>query len=189
MGVKDIMLDLETLGTKSNSVITAVSLVLFDVDEHYSTEDVKRLSCFRENLLIQDGLDLGCEVDGGAITFWLEQEPEARADLFDPTPRHCAPVLRDLNKWWDHHEPDRIWSHKDFDIPALTNLYHKAKVKVPWLYKRAMDLRTIKEKALLIGIPLFVLPEGFVLHSAGDDSKRQILELQHYWNGISSFAR
>ena len=65
----DLMLDLETLGTSNNALITQIGACYFD---RYSGKLGKQ---FLENIQIQDGLNKGFEVDEGAIRFWLEHEP------------------------------------------------------------------------------------------------------------------
>ena len=56
----NLMIDLETMGTKSDSIITQIGLVLFDRD--------KIVSEFKVNVDINDSLRRGLSVEGEHYT-------------------------------------------------------------------------------------------------------------------------
>ena len=68
------MIDLETMGTKSDSIITQIGLVLFDRD--------KIVSEFKVNVDINDSLRLGLSVEGDTLYWWLKQSDEARKSIY-----------------------------------------------------------------------------------------------------------
>jgi hypothetical protein len=68
--MKDIMIDIETLGTGTRGLITQIGACYFD----RNTGEIGDKFC--ENIQIQDALDNGFEVRGDTIKFWLEQDKE-----------------------------------------------------------------------------------------------------------------
>ena len=62
---QNLMIDLETLGTKPNSAILSIGAVYFDKDglgeEFYANVD------------LQDSIDSGFDIDASTVYWWLSQ--------------------------------------------------------------------------------------------------------------------
>jgi len=132
--MKDLMLDIETLGTGTRSLITQVGACYFD---RYTGEIGDK---FCENIIIQDSLDNGFEVRGDTIKFWLEQDKEIIQKMI----KNALPVTKVLGHFREFYIKDTIaWAHATFDFPILTNAYHLMKMKQPIPYKLMRDIRTL----------------------------------------------
>jgi len=137
--MNDLMVDIETLGTKSNSVITQIGAVFFD---RYTGKTGEELSI---NIQIQDCLDKGLQVDAGAIKFWLGQT--GRSFLKEPVALQTA--LDSLRKHYKLHKDVLVWAHATFDFPILANAYEVIKQGFAFLYKNLRDIRTLVDLAKL----------------------------------------
>ena len=128
--MNDLMLDIETLSTCNNAVITQIGCIYFD---RYSGEKKEEILI---NIDIQSCLDDGLIVDKGTLLFWYEHIPT----FLDNT----VTLLDALKKLSEFIKKDSIvWSHATFDIPIICNSYKIKKVEVPFHYKNTRDIRTL----------------------------------------------
>lgn len=156
----DMMVDIETLGTGPNSVITQIGACYFD----RNTGEIGET--FLVNIRIQDCLDKGLIVDGGAIKFWFEQDHK---DFLE------API--DLGKALGHFKQfckkDAIvWAHATFDFPRIAEAYRTIKQSLPYSYRNTRDIRTLVD---LSNVPYKKYKREGVHHNALDDCKYQVL--------------
>ena len=129
--MKDLMVDIETLGTGRNAVITQIGACYFD----RNTGEVG--DTFLVNIRIQDCLDNGLEVDAGAIKFWFDQE---HRDFLE------APVdlTKALGQFKQFCKKGTIaWAHATFDFPIIANAYKVIKQGMPFPYRGMRDIRTL----------------------------------------------
>jgi len=136
MGMKNIMLDLETMGTSSDSAIVSIGAVVFD-------QDLGIIDRFYKTINLQSCLDRGFIVDGGTITWWLNQSEEARKEL-----KNSKTTIKDALKAFQDWLPKghiQIWGNgADFDNVILQNAFKKFKVDNPWPYYANRCFRTFK---------------------------------------------
>lgn len=176
--MKNIMLDLETMGTSSRAAIVQIGACLFD-DE---TGDIEKK--FLVNVNLQSSIDAGLQVDEGAIRFWMMQKPEAKTWMdYYPIGSESDINLKfhprgDLNfalgffnnfiGCLEKNLP--IWSHKTFDIPILASAYKAARAgSLPFKYQDCRDLRT------LIALADYKRPDhNGVPHDALSDCEYQV---------------
>lgn len=134
--MKDVMLDLETLGTRSTSAIIQIGACYFDRDtgeigDTFSVNITPRYDLFT--------------TDKDTLDWWNEQSTEAQAAVFsNPVPVSTA--IRDLHDFLDNDEV-RIWSHATFDIPILLNTFYVLELKFPIHHKKMRDIRTLMDLA------------------------------------------
>lgn len=171
----ECMLDIETLGTKGNSVITQIGAVYFD----RATGDIK--DKFSVNVSIQDCLDCGLNVDAGAIKFWLSQPPPYTFLT------QALPLREALGKFRVFYKKNTLlWSHATFDIPILTNAHEAVGQKVPFNYKDLRDIRTLVD---LSGVTQEEIKDGMrnvpTTHDALEDCERQVAYCYPLINRIS----
>lgn len=133
------MLDIETLGTIKDAVITQIGAAFFD--RHTGQIGNKLLV----NIQIQDCLNKGLKVDAGAIEFWLEQS--GRSFLENPVPLQIA--LDSLRKLYKEEKNSLVWAHATFDFPILANAYEVIKQGFVFPYKNLRDIRTLVDLAKL----------------------------------------
>ena len=141
----DVMIDLETLGSNSNSVIVSIGAVPFNVE----TGEYSREHSFFVHIDIQDSLNQGLTVEGDTIVWWMQQTKEARETNFYPSKATIFTLRNALAKligWFQYHTERgvRVWGNgARFDLGLLQNSFAKVGFKVPWLYKDERDVRTL----------------------------------------------
>jgi len=131
------MLDIETMGTGANSVITSIAAVPFHMDG--TTGDY-----FSQNVDIQSCLDAGLQVDGSTIYWWLEKSQEAREALLQHR-KPLAQVLLNLISFigLEMEQDFNIWGKgPSFDMGILADAYRACKMDIPWRYSNERCVRT-----------------------------------------------
>ena len=131
----DMMVDTETLGTGINSVITQIGAAYFN---RYTGEIGET---FLVNIRIQDCLDKGLEVDGGAIKFWFEQSHQD----FLQAPVDLGKALGQFKQFCK--KDATVWAHATFDFPIIANAYRTIKQSLPYPYRATRDIRTLVDLA------------------------------------------
>lgn len=159
--MKDVMLDLETLGTRHDALILQIGACYFD----RKTGEI--------------GLGFSANVDAGEMTdeftidlptvkWWFEQSDKARK-LVTESPMPMVDALIGLSQFL--HTPDVvIWSHATFDMPILVNAFETTGIKFPVPYRNMRDIRTLMDLAQTTRVSM--IREG-VHHNALDDAKYQ----------------
>ena len=155
-----LMIDLETLGTKSNAVILSVGAVLFDLEGNIE-------ALMHRGINIDSCLRVGLEVDGGTIEFWLKQSKENIDKLMNVSRLSLNEVLNELAFLNLYQSEWYIWSHgSNFDTVLLENAYKAVGQKVWWKYNNVRDTRTLFDLANY----KYVAKGG---HDALDDARNQ----------------
>jgi hypothetical protein len=148
--MKNVMVDLETLGTDSYSVITSIGAVEFD---HITG-----------NL----GVDAGLKMDVSTILWWMKQSDEARAD-FQQLNRTLTIVLDNFTFWYP--KGAALWGNgAGFDNVVLSNAYLATGLVKPWGFRADRCYRTLREL-----LPTVVVQKSGVAHNALADAKNQAL--------------
>lgn len=129
--MKDLMIDIETLGTSHNAVVTQIGALKFNRE----TGETDKGICL--NVSIDDCLRLGLEVDAGALKFWWENVPS-----FLEGAMPVGKAVQILNEYCKGAEA--VWSHATFDMPILANMCLKVgQKKLPFPYRNCRDIRTL----------------------------------------------
>lgn len=166
--MRNIMLDIETLGTKSTSVILSIGAIAFGEQEIGHG--------FHRRINIDSCLEAGLTVDGKTIQWWMGQSEEARA-LFSHDGDPLAAVLLDFKESFDWQNT-LVWCNgMNFDLPILDNAFRAVGMEAPWAYYNGRDFRTVKNmfpKEFVNSVRV----EPMVAHDALDDSRAQALTLQ-----------
>lgn len=166
-----LMVDLETLDTKTSAVILTLGAVKFDP---FSTLPFKELY-LRFDIESQDAL--GCTISDDVIEWWTKQPTEIKEDAFSDENRLPADQAIDMfHKFaWGC---DKFWAKGHcFDIMILEHLYSKLKKSVPWQYWQIRDVRTLFDLA----DP--ELPTA-LLHNALEDSRRQAIGVRNVYKKL-----
>lgn len=133
--MKDLMLDLETLGTDYESVITQIGACYFD---RYSGEVGEQ---FKANINIEDCLRYGLKVDEGAIRFWFNQKNKSFLENTVPL-KWALEEYRAFSK-----KAKYVWSHATFDFSMLLSVCAKLGIRPVNHYVTTRDIRTLVELA------------------------------------------
>lgn len=172
-----VMIDIETIGTESNSIITALAAVEFDL----TTGEVGRQ--FYERIDIQSSLDLGLKIQGQTILWWLNQGEEARKEI-GKGGSVLALVLYNfsifINSLGAKVKP---WGNSArFDCGIIADSYNACKLPLPWKFSNERDVRTLVS---LNPSLKQALPFIGVKHNAIDDCLHQIKYCTAIWNSIT----
>lgn len=176
----DVMLDLETMGNKSNAAIVSIGAVEFNIDTGETGRE------FYEKIDLQSCIDLGFKIDASTLYWWMKQNEKARIELSNGGD-HISLVLHKFLDWFHVNSNYNIWGNGSrFDIGILEDAFFKCDyVKVPWNFRNERDLRTIV--ALMPDIKTKVLNENkdkIIEHHPIDDCKIQIDYLCKIWKMI-----
>jgi hypothetical protein len=171
--VKNVMLDLETLGTVASSVIMSIGAVKFDL-EAGTIDDAG----FYASVSIDSNLLAGRQVSEETLLWWMKQDKTAQKVFFEPKQPLDA-ALEDFSRWFgDGREAEKtlIWSNgADFDIPMMVHAYHLYGWEAPWAYYNTRCFRTVKNSAVAQGVVHNVTG---IKHNALTDAINQVKHLQ-----------
>lgn len=135
--MKNIMIDIETLGTDPGSVILSVGAVSFTWAGGY-----KEYSTFYQLADPDQHRRVGLDT----IRWWIGKDPAELSRLLgSETCRPLGRVLQKLSEWLPDREDYKIWANgPTFDISILENAYVQYGMKVHWPYYAVCDYRTIR---------------------------------------------
>lgn len=159
----DVMLDLETFGTRPGSVIASIGAVAFNAERgtigqtFYAVIDVR--SCEA----------LGLTLDPSTVLWWLKQSDAARGALTADNAVDLHLALDEFRAFYQRNGGRRLWSHGgNFDEPMISAAFRAIGVAPPWQYWDGRCTRTLFELA-------GVKPERAegVHHNALDDALAQ----------------
>lgn len=171
--MRSIMLDCETLDTKSSAVILSIGAVEFD--------GVSLGRTFHRHITIDSCLDKGLTVSGNTILWWMDQPDEARRRL-QAQSIDLSDVLAELEMAFQW-EGTEVWANgTDFDLSIIGNAYRKCGWKnPPWAYTMGRDYRTVRKLFPRALVNYFTV-EPLVEHDALEDATAQALTLMALLN-------
>lgn len=168
--MQDIMLDIETLGTDSNSIVVSISAVMFDL----ATGEIGET--FEAGLKLKEQLPKGAVLDPDTVMWWLKQPKEAQQKLTALSSEPIGNALNRLNSWLityvEQLNSCRLWGNGAvFDNVIVRNLYkrHDLDFVVPFWCDN--DVRTLVS---LAGIDTRDYVFEGTKHYGVDDCKHQI---------------
>lgn len=174
--MQHIMLDIETLGTASNSVILSIGAVEFDKSGKLGKEfhtHIEPVSCTNAGLVI----------DPDTVMWWMAQNEEARNNLIESPKVGLMAALNNFNDVFDW-EGKEVWANgASFDFPILKNAYKAVNIISPWQFWRERCFRTYKS-TLPAGIIKACTVKAAVAHDALSDAKSQALTCAGFLKAI-----
>lgn len=174
---KDIMVDIETLGTTKGSSIFQIAAMSFDI----TTGKV-----FDEFNMVADISNYELNVDGSTLKWWLNTDKELLSKLLNNPNCVSEGVMVNSFKMWIESSLTEdtqvyLWGNGIlFDNVKLQDVMTKYGLKYPIFYRNDRDLRTLLELASLKSgkneneLKDLVTNEDEVKHDAYDDIKFQI---------------
>lgn len=161
--MRDLMIDIETLGNRPGSVILSIGAVAFDADtgeigeEFYAAIDPETAS------------KVGLTTDISTMLWWMKQSEAAREAAFSGK-RSINMALTELSIFVKWQEPSRVWAKPpSFDLVMLEAAFRACDQDIPWHFRVHRDCRTIFD------ITGTKQPEVGTAHNALDDAKAQAL--------------
>ena len=140
----DVMLDLETLSTRHESVILTLGAVKFSPwDQEVNTETGLYL-----RIDVDEQLQLDRHVQQETVDWWGKQAEEVREEALGEHERtRLGDSVDQLNRFLVGAE--NIWCQGPaFDIVILENLYRQLGRPTPWQFWQISDSRTITKRML-----------------------------------------
>lgn len=171
-----LMLDIETMGTKSYSAILSIGAVEFNIETGETGKE------FYHNVDLQSCIDLGLKIDGDTVMWWMKQSKEAQESLL----KNREPIIEVLKKFADFigDKNYEVWGNSaSFDCGLLKNAYYKANLEAPWKYYNERCVRTLSSFAP--GIK-YNYPKPEIAHNAIEDCKYQIGYCSKIWRVLKS---
>lgn len=177
--MKDLMIDLETLGTRVNSPIVAVGACFFDI----KTGEIGKT--FDAAIDLTEALRYG-RADGDTIKWWLTQNDAARQKVARgrSNPLKVYPAFVEfVNAGGSGVRP---WGNGAcFDISMIEYTIARVTEKTaPWDFWNIRDCRTIKHLGTDLKLSAPPPLEG-VAHTALDDAIHQAKWVSHYWRQMT----
>lgn len=193
----DLMIDIETLGTKPGCVILSIGAVPFNLE---SGEVAEMKDGFHQKISIASSLMSGFNIEQGTLDWWRQQDTNATRESFDTLgyngqPDAISGVLRGFSwfvnsiseKFDDGKCKIKVWGNgPTFDIAHLEKAYEMVEMKdlIPWTYGKVRDVRTILDLAKSV-TGFDHIDEEFIgtKHIALDDAYNEAL------NVVKAFKR
>jgi hypothetical protein len=171
----DVMLDIETLGTKPDCVIVTFGAVKFNP---YSLDEPH--SGIYMRLDADEQIAHGRSVEDDTLSWWMTQPEPVREEAIGEGDRwDIESFIKALNKFLVGS--DAIWAQgPSFDMVILENLYRQYGYPQPWLYYQIRDSRTLFK---VHGDPRVSGREGH--HNALADCVYQAQGVQQIYNRLN----
>ena len=140
--MKDIMIDIETFGTGSNSIIVSISAVNFDISTGAIGDK------FEVGIDLKEQIRSGAHIDVDTVVWWLGQPKEAQEELLKIERIDVKTALELLNAWIlniDYPNKDmKLWGNgATFDNVIVRNLYRRENIEFPLPFWCDNDVRTL----------------------------------------------
>ena len=161
--MRNIMLDIETMGTVAGSAIVQIGAVEFSAS-HIGEP-------FSVNISLESCISSGLRMDPNTVMWWMQQSEQARNSLTVDTV-HLKVALSQFAEWLCHDRP-AIWGDgAAFDNVLLLAAYRATRMPPPWHFSADRCFRTMKE---LFPVDR-VVPD--CPHNAASDAIAQAVQMQ-----------
>ncbi len=181
----NVMLDIETLGTRDNTAILSIGGAAFNTE---TVED-----SFYATISIADNFRHDRSVDADALEWWLKQPDESIQPLFDSDTRvEFQQALRLLSVYITKHvrrRTDTVWANGVmFDLNILRNAFNMIGLRVPWHYRQECCMRSLRRLEPFPGVISWsdlclqfrTTEQWYTPHHAGADAMAQAKYVQQW---------
>lgn len=169
----NVMIDLETLGTRPGSVI--LSIGAFEIETERT---------FYKVIDLKSAMAAGLTVDPGTVEWWMNQSVEARKVFSDPEKVTLQKALLGFSIWLSESPQLCVYGNgSTFDLTLIEAAYRALKLEVPWHYTKVRCHRTLT--SLFKGVISGLKREG-TAHNAKDDAVFQGRQLKAILEYIES---
>lgn len=163
----DVMVDLETWGTRPGAMIRSLGAVAFDPetgalgDEFYC--NISEHSCKKLKMHKSDD----------TVAWWAKPENALANKQLAEGQKPIEEVLMAFEKFWRTARGKWFWSQgANFDEPLLAWAFYAAEIKQPWKFYEAQDTRTAYRMG---GFNPYSIKRAGTYHNALDDCKHQVV--------------
>lgn len=146
--MRDIMIDLETLGTTPDAVVLSLGAVVFDP---YSSVQGPTFYVEFTNFLERQ-TDQGRTINPNTVLWWMQQNQGAR-EVFQPRETdvtRCSPLFgaSAFSAFVKENGCDRVWAKDpDFDVVILRSFFNSINrgEAFPFKYNAGRSVRTVMD--------------------------------------------
>lgn len=176
-----VMLDIETLGNKTNSVILSIGACYFNPE----TSEIG--DTFHQHINAEDCVESGLDMNASTVLWWMGQSKDAQSKITEGQ-ENAIPlfdVLSDLSEFIDGDA--QVWGNgATFDNAIVNNAYEKKGLTKPWKFWNDRDVRTIVELGQAVGFdPKRDMPFDGVKHDALSDAIHQAKYVSAIWQKLT----
>ena len=137
---KHLMVDIETLGRYSNSVVLSIAAVSFDI------ETGKTGLVFQENITKESCLAAGLKTDKETLDWWATQDKT----VLEASTKNAKPlknVATNFITFCKGLDSDfMVWANPArFDLGLLENALMSVDLKAPWKFWNERDVKTLSK--------------------------------------------
>lgn len=147
---KNVMIDLETLGTKPGCFILSIGACTFG--DGPAIERAK----FYTTIGLQSQANAGLEIDTDTLSWWVKQDTAVMREAFSGT-EDIKAALISFSLWLHSlNVTPVVWGNAaSFDLKILEAAYDACGLEVPWSHRNEMCFRTLKKVFDEIDEPTF----------------------------------
>ncbi|WP_127471953.1 3'-5' exonuclease [Thiomicrorhabdus aquaedulcis] len=185
--MNNLMIDIETLGTKPGSVIASIGAVFFNPATGETGAEFEVL------ISVEASKKLGLTTDAATVAWWDKQSKNAQQQLQGSLSPELA--MDDFLQFViSHCERDKVkaWGNGASFDPVLIeaafdkcNQRYEVSVEAPFKYWNIRDVRTLVDLGREIGFdPKRDMPFDGVPHSALADAKHQAKYVSAIWQAL-----
>lgn len=187
--MKDLMIDIETLGTAASAPVLTIGACFFDI----MTGEIG--AKFHQKIDVVDALHFS-RMSGDTFKWWMQQSDEARSkviagklksvdvfrNFYDFAVQECDP--RHICPWGNGSSFDITILETSFTRVLGNHLHPADRRSPPWRFWNIRDCRTIKDLGEAAGYHFAEQLEG-TLHDALDDALFQAKWTSFYWRNLT----
>lgn len=183
---RHLMVDLETMGNKSNAPIVSIGAVFFNPNTGNTGAEFYTVVSLESSML------LGGVPDAGTIIWWLKQSPEARSAIAIADTITLIDALELFSDFISENSDAgsdvQVWGNgASFDNVILRSSYDRADIECPWKFWNDRDVRTMTELGKAIGInPRYDIPFDGDMHNALSDARHQVKYVSAIWQKLTN---
>ena len=163
--MKDVMLDIESLGNGKHAAIVQVGAAYFD----RVTGAIG--NTFKINIDARSAVESGAELDADTVYWWLSQSREAIDSITEGPLARIDLAMGELNSFL--RDATAMWSHIPYDWVIITETFKRLQMRTSFHYRTARDIRTLVDLAGIETAKFHLQREG-IHHDALADCFHQI---------------
>ena len=185
----EMMIDLETLDTRSSAIVLSIGAVVWPsgMEDHYIPDGTCRtrkvlgyevIDRWMRVVRIDEQTNAGRTMSQSTLLWWQQQDPDARAEAFNPVRLSSRATLQDFMMWTTgfNTKINRFWaSPSTFDFPIMESFAETFGMDLPWSYRQKYDVRTVVNEANYSADDhILIRPIAGLAHTPVYDCERQI---------------
>lgn len=164
--MKDLSIDLETMGTKAGCPVMSIGAVYFDPLTGETGAE------FYMTISLESCMEVGLIPEADTIMWWMQQSDEARGEFVRKI-KH--PIRKVLNEFFEFAKGSRPWGNgATFDVSILEHALGAIGRPAPWKFWEIRDVRTVVDLVMRVeSVDLRSSIFEGEKHNALDDAKHQ----------------